>query len=285
MGANSNPQVVVINQGPKGDQGAQGIKGDKGEQGIQGLKGATGAQGVQGIQGPQGAKGDQGIQGAQGAKGDKGDQGIQGIKGDKGDQGIQGIKGDNGLPGASTLPNFQIKVSGGIVYVRFPSLEEYPFPSNLKVGLLRYVNQHAYKGIPNRKSSRRKKSGYVLTGKFNPVLLTENLREWKQIASVESLVNCFVEEDSLKWTMRRRSKVRLELQKGVIGGLHTQIGIAVITHSSANPMKDNYTILSSQYCSLGIRQYTTNQTGTPQMVTRKFLNLSKFKNRKWKNKI
>jgi hypothetical protein len=44
----------------------------------------------------QGPKGDQGIQGIQGLKGDQGIQGIQGIQGDQGVQGIQGVKGDTG---------------------------------------------------------------------------------------------------------------------------------------------------------------------------------------------
>jgi hypothetical protein len=87
----------IVNQGPKGEQGLQGIQGLKGDQGIQGIKGD---QGIQGIQGLKGDKGDQGIQGIKGDKGDKGDQGIQGIKGD---QGIQGPLGPGTLmPAAAT---------------------------------------------------------------------------------------------------------------------------------------------------------------------------------------
>jgi hypothetical protein len=91
--------VTWNQQGPKGDQGIQGVKGDKGDQGIQGEKGDQGVQGVKGDQGIQGVKGDKGDQGIQGVKGDKGDQGIQGVKGDKGDQGIQGPPGASGISG------------------------------------------------------------------------------------------------------------------------------------------------------------------------------------------
>ena len=89
MCSRTERQISWNIQGPKGDQGIQGLKGDQGIQGIQGLKG------------------DQGIQGIQGIKGDKGDQGIQGIKGDKGDkgdQGIQGPKGPQGEPGICPCP-------------------------------------------------------------------------------------------------------------------------------------------------------------------------------------
>ena len=55
--------------------------GERGEQGIQGI------QGIQGQKGQRGEKGQQGIQGIQG------EQGIQGIQGEKGQQGIQGQQG------------------------------------------------------------------------------------------------------------------------------------------------------------------------------------------------
>lgn len=56
-------------QGPKGDQGPQGIQGPSGPKGDQG------SQGIQGPPGPKGDQGPQGLTGAQGPKGDKGDVG------------------------------------------------------------------------------------------------------------------------------------------------------------------------------------------------------------------
>ncbi len=89
-------------QGPKGDTGAQGLKGDPGEQGPKGDPGERGATGDTGEQGPKGEPGEQGPKGDQGEKGPKGDTGAQGAKGDqgekgpKGDTGAQGPKGDTG---------------------------------------------------------------------------------------------------------------------------------------------------------------------------------------------
>ena len=64
--------AIANSQGPKGDQGEQGIQGPTGAKGDQGIQGPTGAKGDQGIQGPTGAKGEQGIQGPTGAKGERG---------------------------------------------------------------------------------------------------------------------------------------------------------------------------------------------------------------------
>lgn len=75
---------VIINRGPRGLQGEQGIQGEKGDKGDQGIQGEKGEKGDKGDQGIQGEKGDQGIQGVQGEKGDKGDQGLKGDKGEVG---------------------------------------------------------------------------------------------------------------------------------------------------------------------------------------------------------
>lgn len=106
---------VGVVQGPKGDQGAQGIQGLTGPKGDQGL---TGQQGLQGIQGP---KGDTGAQGLPGVKGDTGAQGLQGIpgpKGDQGDQGLVGPKGDPGLTEAIPLTRAQIDTATNLIPFR-----------------------------------------------------------------------------------------------------------------------------------------------------------------------
>lgn len=292
MGANSNPQVVVINQGPKGDQGAQGIRGDKGEQGIQGLKGATGAQGVQGIQGPQGVKGDkgdQGIQGIQGVKGDKGDQGAQGIqgpqgaKGDKGDQGIQGVKGDQGIQGIpgpissnGGFPNMVLKVSGGAIFFRIPSSSAITLPSNLRVAILRYVHQNSKKS--GTKKARNKKSGYVITQKieFSYIPVNTNLREWQRIVGVNELARALINFLPTEMVMKRRSKKAIHLANNATGCLQMRIGIALISTSNQDLFRDNV-IHTYQLCKLGVRNYMLNGA----LTSAPFINLSDFQNRKY----
>lgn len=91
---------VMGPQGPKGDQGPQGIQGPKGDTGAagpQGPKGDTGAQGPQGIQGPPGEKG---------ATGATGPTGPQGPKGDTGPTGPQGPQGPTGKVDANTQVAF-----------------------------------------------------------------------------------------------------------------------------------------------------------------------------------
>jgi hypothetical protein len=61
--------VTIVNAGPRGETGAQGLKGDKGDQGIPGV------QGFKGEAGPPGEKGDRGPAGADGTKGDQGPAG------------------------------------------------------------------------------------------------------------------------------------------------------------------------------------------------------------------
>lgn len=104
--------ISIINAGPQGPGGPEGVQGEigpQGEQGIQGEVGPQGIQGIQGIQGDQGPQGDigpqgnQGIQGVQGDQGPQGDQGIPGIQGETGPQGIQGIQGPQGDQGIQGL--------------------------------------------------------------------------------------------------------------------------------------------------------------------------------------
>lgn len=101
---------------PKGDAGAQGLKGDTGAAGPQGPKGDTGAAG------PQGPKGDTGATGAQGPKGDTGATGARGATGATGAQGPKGDKGDTGPQGpAGTSYTYTIKLvarssSGGSIF-------------------------------------------------------------------------------------------------------------------------------------------------------------------------
>lgn len=76
-------------QGPKGEQGIQGLtgpRGETGERGPQGLKGDTGSIGPQGPIGLIGPKGDIGPQGQVGPQGPKGDTGPQGPQGEGGTQ-------------------------------------------------------------------------------------------------------------------------------------------------------------------------------------------------------
>lgn len=302
MGANSNPQVVVVHQGPqgpKGDQGAQGTKGDKGEQGIPGLKGATGAQGVQGIQGVKGDKGDQGTQGIQGAKGDKGEQGIQGVKGDKGDQGtqgiqgakgdkgdqgiqgIQGVKGDQGIQGPTStnggFPNMVLKVADGAIYFRIPASSAITLPSNLRVGILRYVHQNSNKS--GQKKPRNKKSGYVITKKieFSYIPENTNLREWQRIIGVADLAHVLIDFLPTEMVMKRRSKKAIHLANNAIGCLQMRIGIALISASNQDPFRDNV-IHTYQLCKLGVRNYKLNGGA---LTTAPFINLSDFQNRKY----
>jgi len=56
-------------QGPPGQQGAQGQSGQQGQQGDQGQSGQQGQQGDQGQSGQQGHRGDQGQSGQQGQRG------------------------------------------------------------------------------------------------------------------------------------------------------------------------------------------------------------------------
>lgn len=134
-------------QGPKGEQGIQGLPGKNGETTYLHIKysndgglsftsnnGETPGDYIgqytdfteadstdtskytwKKIKGEQGERGPQGIQGLQGLQGPQGEQGIQGPKGDtgdKGDKGAQGVKGDKGDTGASgSTSYFHIKYS------------------------------------------------------------------------------------------------------------------------------------------------------------------------------
>jgi len=92
--------VAKGDAGPRGQQGAQGLKGNTGDQGAagpQGLEGDTGNAGATGPQGAQGTAGVQGSAGAQGPQGDIGAAGAQGVAGVQGLQGDTGPKGDKGL--------------------------------------------------------------------------------------------------------------------------------------------------------------------------------------------
>src|ERR1039457_2674072 len=65
-GCNTTP---APQQGPPGQQGAQGQSGQQGQQGDQGQSGQQGQQGDQGQSGQQGQQGDQGQSGQQGQRG------------------------------------------------------------------------------------------------------------------------------------------------------------------------------------------------------------------------
>src|ERR1035441_6460936 len=92
-GCNTTP---APQQGPPGQQGAQGQSGQQGQQGDQGQSGQQGYRGDQGQSGQQGHRGDQGESGQQGQQGDQGQSGQQGQQGDQGQSGQQGQRG----PGA-----------------------------------------------------------------------------------------------------------------------------------------------------------------------------------------
>ena len=79
--AETQTDLIRVDDGEQGIQGPQGIQGEKGE------KGDTGAQGPQGIQGEKGETGATGPQGPQGIQGEQGQQGIQGPQGPKGEDG------------------------------------------------------------------------------------------------------------------------------------------------------------------------------------------------------
>src|ERR1039458_7852085 len=66
-GCNTSP--APPQQGPPGQQGAQGQSGQQGQQGDQGQSGQQGQQGDQGQSGQQGHRGDQGQSGQQGQQG------------------------------------------------------------------------------------------------------------------------------------------------------------------------------------------------------------------------
>jgi hypothetical protein len=59
----SDPSLINLLRGPKGDIGPQGGKGDTGDQGPQGIPGPKGDQGPRGDKGPQGDKGHKGDSG------------------------------------------------------------------------------------------------------------------------------------------------------------------------------------------------------------------------------
>lgn len=111
--AETQTDLIRVNDGAQGSQGPQGPKGDKGETGAQG------PQGIQGIQGEAGATGPQGPQGIQGVQGPQGQQGAQGPKGDDGDSGTSAYESavDGGYSGTEQqfnddLANINNKVSG-----------------------------------------------------------------------------------------------------------------------------------------------------------------------------
>ena len=62
-------EVVVVQDGAKGEQGIQGERGERGERGEQGVQGIQGLKGETGEQGPKGDKGDTGETGTPGRDG------------------------------------------------------------------------------------------------------------------------------------------------------------------------------------------------------------------------
>lgn len=98
-------EIALVDSGPQGIQGEQGLVGPQGAQGEMGLTGPQGEQGPIGLTGAQGSQGEQGPigltgpQGPQGVQGDPGPQGLQGIQGDPGPQGLQGPVGATGPEG------------------------------------------------------------------------------------------------------------------------------------------------------------------------------------------
>jgi hypothetical protein len=89
-------EIALVDSGPQGIQGEQGLVGPQGAQGEMGLTGPQGPQGVQGDPGPQGLQGIQGDPGPQGAPGPTGPQGPQGLTGATGPQGPSGATGPMG---------------------------------------------------------------------------------------------------------------------------------------------------------------------------------------------
>lgn len=84
---------------------AVGTEGPRGEQGLQGLAGPVGPRGEQGLQGlvgPVGPRGERGLQGLVGPVGPRGEQGLQGLVGLTGPIGEIGPVGPRGLPGEVT---------------------------------------------------------------------------------------------------------------------------------------------------------------------------------------
>ena len=69
-------EIELVNQGPAGPQGPQGLTGPTGPQGPEGLTGAAGPQGPVGATGPAGPTGPTGAPGPQGATGSVGPKGL-----------------------------------------------------------------------------------------------------------------------------------------------------------------------------------------------------------------
>ena len=119
-------EILLVDAGPRGATGPQGIPG---------AQGATGPQGVSGAQGATGAQGAFGAQGATGAQGVPGTRGAQGFVGPTGNTGAQGPAGPGlsdgwslrtydippGLAGAITIgcATGQVAVSGACGYGGF----------------------------------------------------------------------------------------------------------------------------------------------------------------------
>ncbi len=87
-------ESLLLNPGPKGDQGI------KGEKGFTGAAGANGSAGAKGEKGDTGFTGAAGANGSAGAKGEKGDTGFTGAAGANGSVGEKGAAGANGSAGA-----------------------------------------------------------------------------------------------------------------------------------------------------------------------------------------
>jgi len=112
----TGPQGATGNTGPQGATGPIGPQGNQGNQGFQGPTGPIGPQGVQGVQGPQGNTGNTGPQGATGPIGPQGVQGVQGVQGPQGFQGATGQIGATGSQGA-TGPQGPTGPGGGVPFV------------------------------------------------------------------------------------------------------------------------------------------------------------------------
>jgi hypothetical protein len=103
---------TLLQLGPTGPQGPQGVTGPQGPQGVtgpQGPQGVTGPQGPQGVTGPQGPLGPQGPQGPRGVTGPQGPQGVIGPQGPRGVTGPQGVAGPTGPSG----PTEATAIGGG----------------------------------------------------------------------------------------------------------------------------------------------------------------------------
>lgn len=86
-------RIGLIDAGPRGEVGAQGVDGPGGPEGEPGAKGDDGEQGARGEQGEQGSiggRGEIGAQGAQGAAGEHGEAGPVGLEGKQGERGAGG---------------------------------------------------------------------------------------------------------------------------------------------------------------------------------------------------